>query len=290
MKSNTAMPPSPSSRRPLYLIGGLAGAFALGIVLLSVSAPAPAQTPAAADPLTATNYQLVSERRISRTVSELSYRVTARNTGPLVRGVKGHLTSSTNAISILDNSVSFAELIAGGTATSDDTFTIRQDRTRKVTTLDLTWQFIPASGVAPGPTGPVGFANPTDNLVLPSLQELGGVEFYSPNSTAALNTGNVLTPPDITMTFVPNTEQQPLTEFLVSYSDGWYSIYENRQTRLVDGRQALLVDDSAATVQHFPVRAVLIADGDNVVIVTGEQPNSPTLSELDAFLATLDLP
>ena len=151
------------------LMGGLFSVVVLGafLTLYSNDAPAqnstvPAETPEAfdTDEIIVQGYQLVNETRISRTVSDLTYKVTVRNTGGDKIGVSGKGESLSTAVTFPAlNSVNFGDITAGAVVTSTDTFTIRQDRTKSFTTDQLDWQFATALKV-----GEIKFLEPGGRL------------------------------------------------------------------------------------------------------------------------------
>jgi hypothetical protein len=80
--------------------------------------------------LTITNYQLVSETKISRTVSDFAYRADVVNTTGIVRpSLTATLTSNAASAQVVQGSLHFTNVPGNGQKTSTDTFTIRVDRT-----------------------------------------------------------------------------------------------------------------------------------------------------------------
>ena len=144
------------------LIVGGAGlvALALGATFFFASSPAPAQTAQstpsnlpAVSTISATSLQVLSEKRVSRTVSDFTYRVSVRNSGPALIVVTGTVTSTSTATTFPDGSASFGDIGVGGVASSTDTITLRQDRTVPFNLAQLVWQFraAPGDGVPPDP-------------------------------------------------------------------------------------------------------------------------------------------
>lgn len=176
-------------KNPFVLIGGLVFVAVLGVLLLMYLNNAPAQTSAVSlgtpeifetnatptpsvtvpigtpetfdtDEIIVQGYQLVNETHISPTVSDLTYKVTVRNTGGDKIGVSGKGESLSTAVTFpSSNSVNFGDIPAGGVATSSDTFTIRQDRMESFTTDQLDWQFATALEV-----GEIEFLEPGGRL------------------------------------------------------------------------------------------------------------------------------
>jgi hypothetical protein len=104
-------------------------------------AAAPSALVAIAD-LTVGNYTLVATQRFTRTLFDFTYTATLHNAGstPYSR-VVAHLTSLAAATTVIDGIVTFGESVPGTTFRSQDTFTIRQDRTRPFNPADLVWSF-----------------------------------------------------------------------------------------------------------------------------------------------------
>src|SRR5688572_7960257 len=98
---------------------------AAAAIALSVLIP----SGASAQVLSITNYQLVSEQRVTRTVYDLSYRADLVNNGPARAAVTATVTSSVPSTQVMQGSLHFANVPANGRVTSSDTFTIRVDRT-----------------------------------------------------------------------------------------------------------------------------------------------------------------
>src|SRR5262245_10684931 len=73
-------------------------------------------------------YQLVTEVRITRTISEYTYRATLTNTGGALAGARATATSLAPDTVIVDGALSFEPVPAGGSVLSTDTFSFRQNR------------------------------------------------------------------------------------------------------------------------------------------------------------------
>ena len=91
-------------------------------------------------------YQLISSKRITRTLFDFTYKVQITNSGAENFGdVVASVTSNAVATTIIDGSVSFGEVAPGATVPSQDTFTLRQDRTILFNPADLVWTVIQAN-------------------------------------------------------------------------------------------------------------------------------------------------
>src|SRR5262245_13069461 len=79
--------------------------------------------------LSITNYQLVEERRITRTVSDFDYRADVLDTAQAAPSLTATVSSNVASVVVIKGSLHFTNVPANGRATSSDTFTIRVDRT-----------------------------------------------------------------------------------------------------------------------------------------------------------------
>ena len=84
---------------------------------------------ALAQDLTAGQHSLVKGERVERTTFEYTYRAQVINNGADVGNFTAVVTSTSTATTIVDGTVTFDGIPAGGTAFSIDTFTIRHERT-----------------------------------------------------------------------------------------------------------------------------------------------------------------
>jgi hypothetical protein len=91
--------------------------------------------------LTWLGYELVDQSRISRTVFEYTFRLSAANKSLLdIRDITVQLVEGPNNTIVVDDMVGFSSIEAGTEALSDDTFKIRVDRTLKGLASDIIWQ------------------------------------------------------------------------------------------------------------------------------------------------------
>lgn len=142
------------------LVGTTGIAILVGFVFYFFASQSPAQTPPPSpstlpvvNTISVIGYELVSEKRISRTISKYTYRVSVRNDGPSLIVVSGTASSPSTAVTFTDNAVTLGDIASNTPAVSSDTFTIRQDRTRSLSTNDITWEFraAPGEGISPDP-------------------------------------------------------------------------------------------------------------------------------------------
>lgn len=112
---------------------------------------------AAAGPAIGT-YTLVSSKRVSQTDWEVSYRASLTNTGEALRSVIATVTSSDPATQVIEGALSFGDVAAGATVVSEDTFTIRQNRSKPFDAAVLVWSI---SSTPDTPLRAVFIANPS---------------------------------------------------------------------------------------------------------------------------------
>lgn len=87
------------------------------------------------------SYNLVSRTRVGRTVFDYVYKMTLNNnSNATVSSVHVELLDAPANVSIIDNSVNFNYIGAGQSAISDDTFTIRVDRSVPVDKAIISWR------------------------------------------------------------------------------------------------------------------------------------------------------
>lgn len=111
-------------------------ALILFITLLLLTTGRPVH---AAPELTVGDYQLVSSKRISRTVSEYAYKAAVINTGSDALDVSATLNIDAPGVTVLDGELSFGDVGAGATVSSTDMFTIRHDRAYAYNESLLEW-------------------------------------------------------------------------------------------------------------------------------------------------------
>jgi hypothetical protein len=84
---------------------------------------------------------LTAERRVSRTVFEYDYRLRVANAGGPLVGVTVALVGTGAGTQVVDGTALAGTLAAAATATTSDTITIRQDRTKPLQLNQLSWHF-----------------------------------------------------------------------------------------------------------------------------------------------------
>ncbi len=130
-------------------------ACALMLMLLSFGLPASAQ-------LTVSAYELLRETRVTRTVYEYEYRVTATNGGaePAFQ-VQAAAASQDASLSVIQGAAQFSRINAGMSAASSNTVVFRLDRRTPWSGSLLNWTF--TAGEPPPPISNAGL-NQTVNL------------------------------------------------------------------------------------------------------------------------------
>ena len=74
------------------------------------------------------HYQLVRVQRVSRDLSEYTYRAWLTNLGAPLTGASATVTSQSRATTVVDGSLSFGPVATGRTVPSTDTFSVRHHR------------------------------------------------------------------------------------------------------------------------------------------------------------------
>jgi hypothetical protein len=108
-----------------------------------------------ADPVV-TDITLVSEKRISRTVFEYTYKATITNDGTTRKNVRATLNSVGSGTIIIDGIIDVGELAVNQIITPTDTFTIRQDRAFAFDRTALAWSFSGETEIIPDAPGNLG--------------------------------------------------------------------------------------------------------------------------------------
>src|SRR4051794_38104481 len=124
------------------------------IAIFSAFAPSNAFAQSPPTGLSITNYQLVSEQRVSATQSNFTYRADLVNTGPARSAITATVTSKVPTIQVQGlGNLHFAPIGANSQATSLDTFTILVDKTQPLDFSNLQWSFVaPVANAGPNQT------------------------------------------------------------------------------------------------------------------------------------------
>jgi hypothetical protein len=119
--------------------------FAVTTMLVALSALS-TSVPSTQALFTIAGYIKVSETSVTRTISEYVYRATLTNTGPALAGATALATSLSPATTLVDGSLTFGPVGAGGSVASTDTFTFRHDRTIAFSFSNIQWSIAPVAG------------------------------------------------------------------------------------------------------------------------------------------------
>lgn len=110
------------------------------------------------------------------------------------------------------------------------------------------------------------------------------VDLFGASSAEAIDAGDLVTPPDITMALLDNLRALTLRDFVNAYRDGWFATYRDTSFAIVGGRNAILVSDLGNEIPHSPSLAAFIALENSVVLVAGK---GSTQAEFNDILSTL---
>ena len=130
----------------------------------------------------------------------------------------------------------------------------------------------------------INFGYPSDWTISPEDSKR---RLYSPTSTAAIAEGDLVTPPDITITLLDNSSGLSLIEFIEMYRNGWFANYEESIPITIDGHEAIRVSDLTADIPSVPGLAAFVTVDDMVVLITGHENNQ---QQFDDAVASLELP
>jgi hypothetical protein len=100
-------------------------------------------SPTSLTTLATCNLKLVSSKPITIREVEYAFTVDLTNLGAALQGVTGTVTSSSPTTKIVEGNLSFGPAAQGATVTSQDTFTIRQNRTVLFDPSKLNWTLTP---------------------------------------------------------------------------------------------------------------------------------------------------
>ena len=105
------------------------------------------------DDLAIVSHSLVSSQRVNRFQVDFTFRADIFNAGPMdVQNVTATITSLSPNTVVMDGSLAFGEVRAGATVTSDDTYTVRDDRRFPFNDADLIFDI--AGDVSPPRNSP----------------------------------------------------------------------------------------------------------------------------------------
>ena len=96
-------------------------------------------TDVSAQDLTVGNYSLVKRERVGRTEFNYTYRADITNTSSGVQNVIATVTSTSPRTMVVRGTLSSGDVVANTTVTSENAFTVRQDRRVAFDPSVLTW-------------------------------------------------------------------------------------------------------------------------------------------------------
>ncbi len=236
-----------------------------GLTLLALTAQV-----AAAQPVVG-NYQLVSETRVDRTKFDYVYKATLTNPGAALVNVSATLTSLSPATAVIDGSLSFGNVAAGGSAVSSDTFTIRQDRTVAFDPANLKWQI----SSQPANRPPVANAGPDQTSAFTGTAvTLTGAASTDPDNDTLTYAWSVIARPQGSTAQVINANQ--VTASFIPDRFGSYTI----QLSVSDGKGGSHADTMQVVTQNRPPTANAGPD-QSVALGTNVTLNGSGSSDLD---------
>jgi len=133
--------------------------------------------------LSITNYKFVSEERVTRTQSNVTYTADLVNTGPPITSAVATLSTSVPNIVVVPtaNTLSFGAVPSNGQVSSNNSFTILVDRTVTFNFSDLHWSI-----QANVPLPPVANAGPNQTAAVGSTVTLDGSASTNPGGIGTL--------------------------------------------------------------------------------------------------------
>jgi len=176
--------------------------------------------------LSITNYQLVSETKISRSVSDFAYRADVVNTSGTARpSLTATVTSSVASTEVMQGSLHFTNVPANGQVTSTDTFTIRVDRSVAFDFANLHWTFAaaqnPVANAGPGQTVTVGATVTLNGSGSTNPSGVGTLTYsWAFTSRPAGSAATLTNPTSVTPTFVPDVAGPYIITLTVSNGVG----------------------------------------------------------------------
>lgn len=139
---------------------------------------------AAAEP-TVGSYTTISNKRISATVWEFVISARLNNTGPALTHVSASLRSTNPATTVVEGQLLFGDVPAGGSVASQDSFTVRHDRSKVYDESKLVWEVSARlalqadfSIAASGANGLGGLFAPATLRFTPAALPATGIERY----------------------------------------------------------------------------------------------------------------
>ena len=260
-------------------------------VMLGLLASTAAWTPAFAVPdLVVSAYQLQATRRLSATVYEYTYKVSATNRGTAASGAEAQVSAVRSGLTPTAGALYFGRVGAGQTVVSTDLFVIRHDRRHAFTAADLNWRFVASDATFSG-----RFEGPASTPVVTLLRNYLDDTAYRPSAVETDTAGRRVLRTDLTVTLAPGAtvgQVQPVFDALNAVVIGSLTGRQIIVLRLPDpGSLAGLelvrarlaaapgIEDVALAV--FPVRLLL---PDNTRFLNAPPATGPDPAALSRFL------
>lgn len=164
----------------------------------------------ATENLSITNYQFVSEQRVTLTKSHVTYRADVVNKGPAAGAVTATLASSVASVQIVSgqNTLHFPSVAANSQVASVDTFTILVDRTVPFSFTNLVWTFqtgAPVANAGPNQTARIGSTVTLDGSGSTNPSGAGTLSYSWVFTARPAGSASILSNPSSVMpTFVPD--------------------------------------------------------------------------------------
>jgi hypothetical protein len=133
----TATAASGPGTYPIFVRGGVAANYDIHRVDGTLTV-----TPVPKPNLIPVTFSLISYKRITSVIWEYNYKMVVRNDGTGdAASAQAEMTTWPAQVTPIDRTVTFGNVPAGQQGTSQDTFTIRLDRTKPFQPADITWTF-----------------------------------------------------------------------------------------------------------------------------------------------------
>jgi hypothetical protein len=107
---------------------------------------------------------------------------------------------------------------------------------------------------------------------------------YSDESLQSIAGGDTETPPDITISVLPNPTGLPTEQFVEAYRAGWFTHYAQVTNIAIANINSVEASDSNALIPHTPSLAVFVPVGSDIYVITSLEADS---DEFMGLLATV---
>jgi hypothetical protein len=141
-------------------------------------------------------YELVHVQKVSRELSEYTYRAWLTNLGDPVAGAKATLAGAPRGTTVVDGSVTFGAVARGKTVPSTDTFSVRHHRHHPFGGMwpELRWTIEPATGTASSNRAPIANAGSDRSAAAGARVLLDGSGSSDPDRDALRFTWTLIRP------------------------------------------------------------------------------------------------